>query len=225
MQRVHILKHEPNEWIGSMRPWFEEKGYQLTTCEVYNNETLPQVDDFDWLIIMGGNMSVYQEDEYPWLVPEKQLLREAIAADKKIIGICLGGQMIASALGADVSPGVALEIGWYPLEKTNEIASWLPNGFSPLSWHGDRFLPPDGAVSFCQSSITPHQGFCIGNKVWGLQFHLEATDESIPAFYETSGSTLPEGEFVQSYHQLIETSNTNQSAEVMSALLDIVDAA
>ncbi len=221
--RVCILQHEPNEWIGSMSSWFNEKAYSLNTVLVYKNETLPTVDEFDWLIIMGGGMSVYEEHTFPWLALEKALIRQAVKADKKLLGICLGGQLIASALGADVYPGEQQEIGWFMVEKTNNAATWLPAKFKPLSWHGDRFDLPDDAVSFAKSAVTPHQGFCIGTTIWALQFHLEATEHSVKDFYAVSEKPMPEGEYVQHYQQMIAQPYHDESSKIMHALLDVID--
>jgi GMP synthase-like glutamine amidotransferase len=220
--RVCILQHEPNEWIGSMLPWFDDHQYALKTILVYENESLPTSDEFDWLLVMGGGMSVYEEQAYPWLINEKSLIREAIAADKKVLGICLGAQLIASALGADVYAGEQQEIGWFSVAKTHDIASWYPTTFTPLSWHGDRFDLPTNAISFAKSEITPHQGFTLGNRVWALQFHLEAFEHSVRDFYAVSDKPLPEGDYVQSYQQMSETTYLAESKQIMHNLLNVI---
>jgi len=222
--RIAILQHEPNEWIGSMASWFEAKGYHLSTTMVYLNETLPSIDDFDWLLIMGGGMSVYEEDTYAWLKLEKQLIRDAVAAEKKVLGICLGGQLIASALGAKVYPGEHQEIGWFPVNKTDAVASWCPDNLIPLSWHGDRFDLPEGATGFAKSEITPYQGFCLTDKIWALQFHLEATEQSVTDFYNVT-ETFPEGDFVQSYQQMLDDNQVEASQKIMHELLEVMDIA
>lgn len=207
-----------------MAPWFEAKAYELTTTMVYLGEPIPTVDDFDWLLIMGGGMSVYEEEKYPWLVTEKQLIRDAIAAGKKVLGICLGGQLIASAMGAKVYPNDQQEIGWHDVTKTDSLATWCPDSFKPLSWHGDRFDLPDSAISFASSVITPHQGFCLSDKVWALQFHLEAITDSVPDFYAVTGK-MPEGDYVQAVEQMIEDNYVVESKSIMHTLLDVIDAA
>jgi GMP synthase (glutamine-hydrolysing) len=222
--RVMILQHEPKEWIGSMASWFKAKNYVLTTRLLYRHEALPSVDEFDWLVVMGGAMSVYEEDKYAWLAPEKQLIRQTIEAGKKVLGICLGGQLIANALGAKVYPGEQQEIGWFPVIRTDDIASWCPDEFTPLSWHGDRFDLPEGATAFAQSAVTPYQGFTLSNKVWALQFHLEATTESVHDFYEVGGG-LDEGEYIQSYQHMFEHDQSVASQPVMHALLNTIDKA
>lgn len=222
--RVAILQHEPNEWVGSMQAWFENRSYSLHTCLIYQDESLPKVDDFDWLIIMGGGMSVYEEDKHPWLMAEKKLIHDAIQQGKKVLGICLGGQLIASAMGAKVYPNDQQEIGWHQVMKTNPVATWCPDTFKPLSWHGDRFDLPEGAIVFATSQVTPNQGFCLSDKVWALQFHLEAIANSVPDFYAVTG-TMPEGEYVQTVEQMIEDNYVAESRRIMHALLDVMDLA
>tara|TARA_R110001606_G_scaffold346892_5_gene496067 strand:- start:27219 stop:27893 length:675 start_codon:yes stop_codon:yes gene_type:complete len=223
--RIAIIQHEPNEWIGSMLPWFEAKGAQLSTCMVYLGEPLPSIGEFDWLLIMGGNMSVYEELKYLWLIDEKQLIRDAISADKKVLGICLGGQLIASALGAAVYAGQQHEIGWFEVIKTHPVASWCPDKFQPLSWHGDRFDLPAGVTGFAKSDITPNQGFCLSNKVWALQFHLEVTVKSVADFHAVCDHTLPEGRYVQTSQKMLDDNHVAASKPVMHALLDVIEAA
>jgi GMP synthase (glutamine-hydrolysing) len=219
-----VLQHEPKEWIGSMASWFKDKNYSLSTRLLYRDEPLPSIEEFDWLLIMGGAMSVYEEDKYAWLAPEKQLIRQAIDAGKTVLGICLGGQLIANAMGTKVFPNDQQEIGWFPVTKTDDIASWCPDEFTPLSWHGDRFDLPQVATAFAQSAVTPYQGFSLSNKVWALQFHLEATTESVHDFYEV-GDGLEEGEYIQSYQQMLEQDQSAASQPIMHALLEVLDKA
>src|SRR5579862_9068263 len=113
--RIQILQHEPFEGAGLIEDWARDRGHAVTIIHVYAHERLPQTQDFDWLVIMGGGMSVNDEDEYAWLKPEKELVRKTIAAGKIITGICLGSQMIANALGKKVYKNTVKEIGWYPI--------------------------------------------------------------------------------------------------------------
>ncbi|WP_428034511.1 type 1 glutamine amidotransferase [Amphritea sp.] len=224
MVRVLILQHAEGEWIGSMNDWFSEpsrvSGFTLTTIRLDHGEALPGRNSFDWLLIMGGPMSVNDESDYPWLREEKQLIRQSIADNKTIIGICLGGQLIASAAGAEVYRNSAVEIGWFPVIRTDTGAQWFPQTATVLSWHGDCFRIPVGAVPFASSTVTPCQGFSLGPRVWALQFHLEAQPGTVEAFlaFETQG--LPEGEYVQTQPQLLSDAFLLQSQKIMHRLLD-----
>lgn len=224
--RIQILQHAEGEWIGSMHSWFANKGYDLTTCRLDKGEPLPTVDSFEWLLVMGGPMSVNEEEKYAWLAPEKALIRNAITAGKKVLGICLGGQLIAAAMGAPIRRNKALEIGWISVDKTHPVASWLHDTFQPLSWHGDTFEVPEGATSFAKSHITPHQGFCLGKKVWALQFHLEAESGTVESFLAVENEPLPDGPYVQSVDRMVDANpQIAVSEKTMKALLEVIDSA
>lgn len=180
--RVAVLQHSKGEWIGSMQSWFEQKAYIVTTYSLLDGDPLPSIDDFDWLISMGGPMGVDDRDEHAWIEPELQLLREAIADNKRVLGMCLGGQLMASAMGAEVYRNKRLEIGWFPIEKIHSSASWMPAEVNLLSWHGDCFPAPEGTTGFARSAVTPCQGFSKGNRIWALQFHLEAQSDTVDLF-------------------------------------------
>lgn len=221
MQKVAIFQHADGEWIGSMRHWFAEKPFQLTTYRLDQNDPLPSVAEFDWLLIMGGPMSTYDETNYPWLIAEKQLIREAIEADKIVLGMCLGSQLIASALGAKVYPNTQQEIGWFPVNKIDARASWMPEDLQPLSWHGDCVELPENTSSFADSEITPCQGFYFGPRVWALQFHLEVEPGTVDAFLALENQPLPQTEFVQDVATLLNNAEQlKQSQQAMFALLD-----
>ncbi|RTE67396.1 type 1 glutamine amidotransferase [Amphritea opalescens] len=223
MIRVLILQHAEGEWIGSMHDWFTDSsrcnGFILTTVRLDQGEALLDVNAFDWLLVMGGPMSVNDEAHYPWLIDEKKLIRQAVEQDKTILGICLGGQLIAAALGAQVYQNSTVEIGWFPVSSTDAKVTWLPRTFSPLSWHGDCFKLPAGARAFASSAVTPCQGFSVGQRIWALQFHLEATFGTVDAFLACETSGLPEGEYVQSKTQLNSDKHLPQSRQAMHGLL------
>lgn len=219
---VLILQHADDEWIGNMEPWFLSKGANLTTLRVDKGEPLPAQNTYDWLLIMGGPMSVYDQSGYPWLITEKEFIKEAIALNKRVLGICLGAQLIASALGCIVKPNCEQEIGWFEVIRLDPKASnWLPDSFKPLSWHGDIFDLPNGAVALAKSALTPYQGFTLSSHVVALQFHLEAQRGTAKGFmaHETDG--LPSGPFVQSRAALLEEGEfLHEHKQIMHRLLD-----
>src|SRR3972149_29340 len=109
--RIHSLEHEPFEGLANIEVWAKKKGYSITRTLLFNNEELPEMNDFDWLFIMGGSMNVYEEEKFPWLRDEKNLIAEAIASKKTILGVCLGAQLVADVLGGKVSKNRYNEIG------------------------------------------------------------------------------------------------------------------
>lgn len=223
-QRLCVLQHADGIGLGCMEQWFKEHEFDINTVRVDRGEPLPPLNSFDWLAIMGGPMGVYEEAQYPWLKTEKQWLRTAIDTDKKILGVCMGGQLIASALGAEVYPAESAEIGWFPINRTDASASWLPPQSCLLSWHGDQFKLPSGGKPFASSEATPNQGFRYGDNIWALQFHVEAQTGTTDIFLEATGGELPAGEYVQSKDQLDRPDCVATSAKVANKLLNFMAA-
>ncbi|WP_199313715.1 type 1 glutamine amidotransferase [Leptolyngbya sp. FACHB-671] len=114
--RVHYLQHVPFEGLGTISTWMATQNHSLSSTKLYANDPLPTVNDFDWLIVLGGSMNIYEEEQYPWLIAEKQLIKQAIEEDKIVLGICQGAQLIADALGSKVYAGQHKEIGWFLIE-------------------------------------------------------------------------------------------------------------
>lgn len=201
--RVHHLRHVEFEGLGSIEPWLADHGHVLsTTCE-FRGETLPTVDDFDALIVMGGPMGVNDEATIPWIAAEKRLICATIAARKPVLGVCLGAQLIASALGARVYPNGEREIGWHEIRRTPEavahsLGAALPERAVVFHWHGDTFDLPTGAVRLCESDACRNQAFAVGANVAALQFHLEMTPAAADALIVGCRDELTPAAYVQS---------------------------
>jgi len=201
--RVHHLRHVEFEGLGSIEPWLLARGHKLsTTCE-FRNEPLPTVDDLDVLIVMGGPMGVNDEAAIPWIKAEKQLIRDSITAGKKVLGVCLGAQLIASALGARVYRNAEREIGWMEILRTPEAAahplgSALPERYEVFHWHGDTFDLPPGAVHLAESDGCKHQAFALGTNVLAFQFHIEMTPEWAAKLIDGCRNELSPARYVQS---------------------------
>lgn len=179
--RLLCLKHVPFEGPGLIALWANESNYSLKVKELYQGDTLPQLDSFDFLLIMGGPMNVYEETEYPWLKEEKDFIKRTIDAGKFTLGICLGAQLIASALGSKVYANDPKEIGWFPVFREPSTPSFIdfPPQLEVLHWHGDTFNLPEGAKRITRSDKCLNQAFTYGKHVMGLQFHLEMDIEQI----------------------------------------------
>lgn len=178
-----ILQHIDFEGPGILLPMLEQRGFSVERYLLYNNPAMPDPEMTDLLVIMGGFMGVRDEATYAWMAPEKELIRAMASAGKKVIGICLGAQLIASALGAEVRKNSDKEIGWFPVrvDKSASPYSSLPEEFMALHWHGDTFEIPEGAIAFAESDGCKNQAFLYNKNVLALQFHIEATDESVEA--------------------------------------------
>ena len=194
---------------------------QITGTRLYAGEEPPSPSDFDWLVIMGGPMSVHDHDTHPWLVEEKAFIRETIDAGKTVVGICLGAQLIADVLGARVYPGPHKEIGWFPLRRTPEAPEWIPEELTAFHWHGDTFDLPESAIRLASSEACMNQGFFYRDRVVALQFHLESTHRSVEALLDNCGHELVDAPYIQSAFQIRSAySNLSTINAVMSQLLD-----
>ncbi|WP_101296441.1 type 1 glutamine amidotransferase [Halegenticoccus soli] len=200
--RVRCVQHVSFEGPGTIERWAVDRGHELTRTRLFDGDSLPSVADFDWLIVLGGPMSVRDEAEYPWLADEKALVRDAIDAGKTVVGICLGSQLIAEVLGAEVYEAERREIGWLPVEATPEAADLPP--FAPLGdeydafhWHGETFDLPAGATRAAGTDACPNQAFVFDDRVVGLQFHLESSPETVEELLRNADEDLSEGRYVQ----------------------------
>lgn len=177
--RIHYLQHVPFEGLGSIAAWAEERGHGVTGTPLYADAPLPALDSLDWLIVMGGPMNVYETERYPWLISETRFIREAIAAQKRVLGICLGAQLIAVALGARVNADACQEIGWAPVTFADAgnrpVLRGLPERIEAFHWHSDTFEVPSAAAAAAASEACANQMFIYRERVVAMQFHLETT--------------------------------------------------
>jgi GMP synthase-like glutamine amidotransferase len=206
--RIHCIRHEPFEGLAAIKSWIQLKNHQLSYTHIYLNENFPPVDDFDLLIIMGGSASVYEKNLFPWLKEEKKFIQNAIKKDKKILGICLGAQLLADALGGKVFKSACKEIGWFPV-KFNISGlpglNFLPETLEVFHWHGDTFDIPQGGVCIGSSQMVQNQGVVYGKNIIALQFHCEMDDEQIEMIINGAGKELlEEGKFIQSKKQIMD---------------------
>jgi GMP synthase (glutamine-hydrolysing) len=183
---VFILQHVRWETPGIISDCLEGAGISTRVIQVFNGEPIPPaMDGAAGLVIMGGPMGVYDRLEFPFLLDEQRLIEQALKEEKPVLGVCLGCQLLAVTLGADVRKGEQKEIGWYPVALTEDAAEADPlwRGvvpyFTAFHWHGDVFTLPHRAVSLASSELTSCQGFRYGKSVYGFLFHMEVTEQII----------------------------------------------
>lgn len=203
--RAHYFQHVSFEGLASIESWLIQQNYQISHSHFYTDWQLPTVEDIDLLVVMGGPMSVNDEVQYPWLAAEKQFIREMIAVGKPILGICLGAQLIASAMGARVYANAQKEIGWWPVTavSSDDAVFNFPPSLTVLHWHGETFDLPDGAQLLASSAACTNQAFQLGRNVIGLQFHLESTQHSVEAIIEHCRDELQPARWVQTEQQML----------------------
>ena len=181
---VLVIKNVVSEGPGTMTDHFNARGISSSVVEMSLGQTPPPVDAFTHLLIMGGPMAVYEMHQYRYLADEARLIELAVQAGKKIMGVCLGAQMLAHVLGGRVYAGPQKEIGWYDVKLTSEalkdplmkeLAVPGTSTAQVLQWHGDTFDLPAGAVRLASSDLYPNQAFSYQDRVYALQFHIEVT--------------------------------------------------
>ncbi|MCC5812864.1 MAG: type 1 glutamine amidotransferase [Ectothiorhodospiraceae bacterium] len=221
--RAHYLQHVPFEGLGSIEPWLAAAGYEISCSRLFESPELPPLDAPDFLVVMGGPMSVNDEREHAWLAAEKRFIRHVIASGRPVLGICLGAQLIASALGARVTPNSEPEIGWFPVQGTmaSEDMFRFPEEMAAFHWHGETFELPPGAVRLARSEACENQAFQLGSNVIGLQFHLETTPASARDIVLHCGDELCQAPFVQSRSDILSAPMASYEAinAVMADLL------
>ena len=189
MKTALAIRHVHFEDLGSFEPVLADHGYSVAYAEA-GLDDLKVIDPRgpELLVVLGGPIGVYEETEYPFVLDELRLIEKRLAADLPTLGVCLGAQLMARALGAKVYPGKQKEIGWAPLDLTDAgLRSCLkllgPEKTAVLHWHGDTFDLPSGAARLASTSVYENQAFSWGRHVLALQFHLEATTKGLERWF------------------------------------------
>ncbi|WP_246218353.1 type 1 glutamine amidotransferase [Litoribacterium kuwaitense] len=200
--RVHYLQHVPFESPERIADWVRDKGHTLSGTSLYESTHFPLQSEFDLLIVLGGPMGVYEEKRFPWLVQEKAFINETIRQQKLVLGICLGAQLIAEALGGKVYRNAYKEIGWHSVKMTKKSQDTVffkhfPHEYIPFHWHGDTFELPDEVKTAAISLGCANQAFEYNGHVVGLQFHLESSNDSIKNLIEYCSDEIEPGRYIQ----------------------------
>ena len=224
--KLHFLQHVPFEGLGSIKSWAMERDLSISCTQLYNDEPFPEPSEIDFLVVMGGPMGVYEVDAYPWLSRELDYLKQVCSERTKILGVCLGAQLLASALGAGVYPGQEKEIGWYPIFAAPDINSTvlqntLPERISVFHWHGDTFDLPADAIRLAYSEGCENQGFIVDERILGFQFHLETTKDSATELIENCREELVSGRFIQAETEIL--SNSARFVEINRLMNNVLD--
>jgi len=206
--RIHILQHVHFEGPGIILDWAVNNQHSLTFTKFDEAFTIPFPTDIDFLIVLGGPMSVGDSKNYPWLCDERDYIYQMAKTGCKILGICFGAQMISSALGMEVYPNKVKEIGWFPIQKDPEVSveflQNFPDDLLAFHWHSDTFEIPGRANRIFISEACENQGFTMNRHVFALQFHWEVTRKSVQQLLEFCSDDLDDSQYVQTAEELLE---------------------
>ena len=225
--RIHVLQHVPFEGPAGIGDWAARKGHSISITPLFEHTELPDQGGFDWLVVMGGPMGIHDVADHPWLEQEKGFLNETIGAGKTVVGVCLGAQLIAHTLGSRVFRNAHKEIGWLPIELTEQgrvsgPLAFLPHRLDVFHWHGDTFDLPDGAIHLARSDGCEHQAFIYEDRVLGLQFHLESTPDSVADLVSNCSDEIIPGKYVQDADRMLAAVETDY-VRINQALFGVLD--
>jgi GMP synthase-like glutamine amidotransferase len=224
--RLQVFQHVRFEDPGLIRHWAAERGHSIQTTHWYAGDSPPPTDAYDLLLIMGGPMGVEDTEIYSWLEIEKRAITRSLDHGCAAIGICLGAQLLADALGADITTQPQKEIGWFEVERclASNGPDWLeilPDRFPAFHWHGQTFTLPSGAVQIARSAACELQAFTYGDRVLGLQFHLESDTAAIERLIQHCPKDLVSGgPFVQSAAEMLNPTAISIASQICFDLLD-----
>ncbi len=208
--RIQLIEHDAEDFSRTnISFWAAKKGFPVKQTYVCNNEDLPPLDSFDWLMVMGGSQHAWDEQGNPWLQAEKAFVGEALARGKCFLGICFGAQLLAEALGGSLFPNEHKEIGWHEVSVNREgqesfLFQNIPTSFITFHWHSDHFSLPSNCTRLADSKASVNQAFvCNGRPLVGLQFHPEYTREMVNFYAEEHSQDWVPDEFVSGKDEVL----------------------
>ncbi len=230
--RIHLLEHDPDDLSNTnMTRWAKSRGHAIAQTYVCDHESLPALNDFDWLMVMGGSAHAWEDERLSWLAPEKEFVAQAIEKGKIIMGICFGAQLLALALGGTVKANRNQEIGWHDVTLTAEgrnsfLFRNIPQCFTTFHWHSDHCALPPACNRLASSAATSVQAFTVAGKpIAALQFHPEYTREMVGFYARRQGHEWVSGPFVPGAETVLkQTENLSATYWLMAALLDNMEA-
>lgn len=232
MQDIWVIQHIRQETPGTLAELLSARGFKLRTFHPYLGDSVPtHPENIAGLVVMGGPMGVYDSEEHPNLLQEMQLIQNAHQAQIPVIGVCLGSQLIAASLGAEVRPSGYKEIGWYNVKRqsnTDRLFGALPEQFMGFHWHGDIFDLPEGAELLASSALTAHQAYRVGESTYGLLFHMEVTPQIVQDMVQVFQPELEQeglsGAEILNQTKTLLPELRNLARQVFGAWIDLVEA-
>jgi len=224
---IHCLQHVAFEDAANIAVWAHARGHRLTYTRLDLDHPLPEPGNIDWLVVMGGPMNVDEHAIYPWLVREKEFIRRVIDRGAPVLGVCLGGQLVCTVLGGQVTKNRQKEIGWFPVTFASEAAgsplsARFPKQVPAFHWHGDTFSIPPGAIHLAASDGCDNQAFQYSNHVVALQFHWDYSLESVETMIRHCGDELISAPGIQQPSEMLAC--PERFNEIQALLYEMLDA-
>lgn len=218
--RINILQHTPNEGPGAILTWAQAHGHETFVYHPYQFGQLPNADETDMLVLLGGPMS--PNDDRPWILKERALIQRLLDDDKPMFGACFGAQQITKTLGYPVSKAPAKEVGWAPVFLQSQVISSLPEQLNVLHWHEEMFELPKGAELLFSSEAVKNQGFVLGKHIVGIQCHLEPLADNVREMVVNDFAYLEGSVLGQSADEILQTPVPAQNQQAIFDILDYI---
>lgn len=218
--RINVLQHTPNEGPGMIQDWADKNGYEMYTYHPYQFGYLPTATETDMLIMLGGPMS--PNDDLVWIQQERDLIKELLAQDKPIFGVCYGAQQIAKTLGYQVLKAPVKEVGFAPVYRRDVKFLNIPEELNVLHWHEEMFEVPNEAQLLFSSDAVENQGFILNHRVVGLQFHLEPKADNVREMVVNDFSYLQGSVLNQTSEEILQTKISDDNKQTLYKLLDYI---
>lgn len=218
--RINVLQHTPNEGPGSILSWAQKHGHQTYVYHPYQFGHLPKADETDMLVILGGPMS--PNDDLPWIKQERQLIKKLLDKGTPMFGACYGAQQITKTLGYPVSKAPAKEVGWAPVYLQSHQIPGIPDKLLALHWHEEMFEIPKDAQLLFSSDQVKNQGFVLGHRVVGLQFHFEPLADNLREIVVNDYPYIKGSVLGQSAEDILNTPVPAENEKVMFKILDYI---
>ena len=230
---IHYFQHDHFEDLGFIGDWAASHHFTTSCTRLDQDPVFPAHETYDWLVVLGGKMGVDDAAVFPWINEELNFIRQSVQMGKVVIGICLGSQMIAAALGARVYKNTEPEMGFYPVlfnanAKADSVFRHFPDALTVMHMHFDTFELPEGAISMAGSEITACQALKKKKNVFALQFHFEVSVANAPVFIKEITPEIVPGRLVQQPEEMLShiaccELNNSVFAEVLDSILQEIN--
>lgn len=218
--RINIIQHTPNERPGSILDWAHDRNHDVYIYHPYQFGYLPKVDETDMLVIMGGPMSV--NDDVDWIEFERDLIKELAQRDVPMFGACFGAQQLSKAFGGKITTSPVKEVGWAPVYLKSDVIDGIPVELTAMHWHGETFEIPDNAELLFSSELLSNQGFVIGHRIVGLQFHFELQTDNVREIVTNDFNYIDGSIFKQTKEDILAREVPKENKDVMYTILDFI---